>query len=115
VHELFSHRGDSVVIVVLFGVHIPSVYRILHVAKEFIKCRLGAIDGFESQWPWLGIGFFGPLGVMPAMGVDNLDFELHGSFKTQTIRVGKFSLANIPKPGQVYMPSYEQIIFPPAW
>src|SRR5580658_4064607 len=90
---LFNNRGESVVIAILFGVHIPSAYHSLHNTKEFIKRSLSGCDVFKSQWPWFAIGFFNPVGIIPAVGVDNLDFVLHGSFKTQSICVGKFSLA----------------------
>ena len=92
---------------VFFSVQIPSDHRSLHVGKKNIKRRLSIADGFKSQWPRYAIGFFSPAGIIPAAGVDSLDFVLHGLFKAKAGCAGKFGLANMCKPGQVYMPEYE--------
>jgi hypothetical protein len=98
-------------ILVFFSVHIASSNRSLDVSEKFIKRRLGAADGFKSQWPRDAIGFFSPAGIIPAVGVDSLDFVSHDLFKAQTGRAGKFGLANITKPGQVYLQDYESASF----
>ena len=97
---------------VFFNVHIASGHRSFHVGEKFIECHLCATCGLKSQRPSYSVRcFFSPAGVIPAVGINNLDFVLHDLFKAQTGRAGKFGVAKTHNPGQVYMSNYESNSF----
>lgn len=97
---------------VFFRIHIAISHRIFRFGEKFIKLLLCAFYGLKSQRPSYSVRcFFSPAGVISAGGVDNLDFVLHDLFKAHTSRAGKFGLAKMIKPGQVYLPNYESTSF----
>lgn len=87
---------------IFLAVHKASGHCGLDAGKIIIQCGLGTAGGFKSQWPRYTVGFLAPFRIIPAGRIDNLDFVSHGLFKTQNSRAGKFALAKVHKPGQVY-------------